>query len=363
MNFIKRMFCVACAIFLTLAVAGNSMAQRQLRIDRIPDKRGDLFYDLVAKPWAEKNNVKIVQGTYNSDEQLLANVRATPGVYDLWYGGGSSVYRGIRAGLIEEIRMANVPNFTKYVQDKYQREKVDIGPGKHHLADAPGVFLVVYAKDKFPTPPPETYDVFHDPKYEGKFALRDYAIYQIMMNAAYLGYDLENLSLTKEQEDKLFDTIKKQRALVKTYWKSAAENRTLLANREVWASDYWISPTLDQQGQLNLGWYLAKEGSPMWIQGWAIAKGSKSRDLAEQLLNYYYEPEVFMRYKRAIGSDVVILKDDVYDRAAFEKDFPDLAKMGQLVSQRGKDSFDPQLLDAKETKWTERFEEIKLGGR
>jgi len=360
----RRMFYMACAICVgLLASTGISIAQeKQLRIDRIPDKRGELFVELVVKPWAEKNGVKIIQGTFNSDEQFLANVRATPGGYDLWYGGGSSVYRGIKLGLIEQIRLENVPNFTKYVQEKYQREKVDIGPGKHHLADAPGVFLVVYAKEKFPTPPPETYAIFHDPKMKGKFALRDYAIYEIMMNAAYLGHDLENLSLTKEQEDKLFETIKAQRALVKTYWKSGAENRTLLANREVWASDYWISPTLDQKAELNLGWFMAKEGSPMWIQGWSIAKGSKSRDLAEQLLNYYYDPVVFMRYKRALGSDVVILKNDAYDRAAFEKEFPDLAKMGELVSERGKDSFDPQLLEAKETKWTERFQEIKLGG-
>jgi spermidine/putrescine-binding protein len=205
--------------------------------------------------------------------------------------------------------MANVPNFTKYVQDKYQREKVDIGPGKHHLADAPGVFLVVYAKDKFPTPPPETYEVFHDPKYEGKFALRDYAIYQIMMNAAYLGYDLENLSLTKEQEDKLFDTIKKQRALVKTYWKSAAENRTLLANREVWASDYWIS-RLGSAGPAQPRVVSSKGRIADVDPGLGDSEGVEIARSAEQLLNYYYEPEVFMRYKRAIGSDVVILKDD-----------------------------------------------------
>ncbi len=181
------------------------------------------------------------------------------------------------------------------------------------------------------------------------------------MNLAYLNYDLEQLSsLSTEQEDKLFQTMREQRRLVKTYWKSAAENRMLLANREIIASDYWISPTLDQKASLNLGWYIAKEGSPTWMQGWAIAKGSKHRDLAEQLLNYYYDPKVFIGYKQALGSDVVILKDDMYDRAVFEKEFPDLAKMGQGLKERGKD-LNPQLIEANETRWIERFEEIKLG--
>ena len=334
--------------------------QKELRIDRIPDKRGELFYNIVVKPWAEKNGVKITQGTYNSDEQMLANIRSTPGAYDLAYMGGTSVFRGAKLGLLGTIRMENVSNFTKFVDPKYQHQKVDPGPGVHHLADAPGVFVIVYAKDKFATHPAETYQLVHDPQLKGKFALRDYGIYQILMNLAYLGHDLETLSaVTPDQEAKLFETMRQQRGLVRTYWKSAAENRALLANREVIVSDYWISPTLDQKESLNLGWYIAKEGSPMWMQGWAIAEGSKHRAEAESLLNYYYEPAVFMAYKRALGSDLIILKDDAYDRAAFEKEFPDIAKMGSLVRERGKD-INPQLIEANETKWIERFEEIKL---
>jgi spermidine/putrescine transport system substrate-binding protein len=355
-------FAVAACLWSS-TLSGVALAQqKELRIDRNPDRRAELFQSIVINPWAEKNGVKVVQGSFNSDEQVLATARATPGVLDLIYMGGTSVYRGIKLGLLEPIRLESVPNFTKYVHKKYQHQKVDIGPGTHHLADAPGVFLVVYAQEKFPTPPPESYEVLHDPKYKGKFAVRDYAIYEILMNAAYLGHDIEKLtSLTKEEETKLFETMKRQRSLVKTYWKSGAENRTLLANREIWVSDYWISPTLDQKKELNLGWFVAKEGSPMWMQGWAIAKGSKNKELAESLLNYYYDPEVFMKYKRALGSDIIILNDDAYDRAAFEREFPDLAKMGQAVNERGKD-INPEFIEKNEAKWIERFEEIKLGG-
>ncbi|MET4234604.1 spermidine/putrescine transport system substrate-binding protein [Bradyrhizobium sp. LA6.10] len=358
LNFAKL---TVAACLWSCAISGSVFAQqKELRIDRNPDRRAELFQNIVIKPWAEKNAVKIVQGTFNSDEQVLATARATPGALDLIYMGGTSVYRGIKLGLLEQIRLENVPNFTKYVNKKYQHQKVDTGPGTHHLADAPGVFLVVYAKEKFPTPPAESYAVLHDPQYKGKFAVRDYAIYEFLMNAAYLGYNIEELtSLTKEQEAKLFETVGQQRKLVKTYWKSGAENRTLLANREIWISDYWISPTLDQKKELNLGWFMAKEGSPMWMQGWAIGKGAKNRDLAESLLNYYYDPKVFMEYKRALGSDIVILNDDAYDRAGFEKDYPDLAKMGQAVSERGKD-INPEFIEKIEAKWIERFEEIKL---
>jgi spermidine/putrescine-binding protein len=356
---------VVASIMVCFGLAGSSNAaigqEKELRIDRIPDKRGELFYNLVVKPWADKNGVKITQGSYNSDEQMLANIRSTPGAYDLASMGGTSVFRGAKLGLLASIRMENVANFTKFVDDKYQHQRIDPGPGVHHLADAPGTFVIVYANEQFPTSPPETYQLVHDPNYRGKFALRDYAIYEILMNLAYLGYDLETLSsLTSDQEAKLFETMKEQRRLVRTYWKSAAENRTLLANREIIASDYWISPTLDQKASLNLGWYIAKEGSPMWMQGWVIAEGSKHRDLAENLLNYYYDPAVFMAYKRALGTDLIILKDDAYDRAAFEKEFPDIAKMGSELRERGKD-INPQLIETNETRWIERFEEIKLG--
>jgi spermidine/putrescine transport system substrate-binding protein len=348
--------------FAFMASSGAAIGEdKELRIDRIPDKRGELFYNIVVKPWSDKNGVKITQGTYNSDEQMLANIRSTPGAYDLAYMGGTSVFRGAKLGLLGTIRMENVPNFTKFVDAKYQHQKVDPGPGVHHLADAPGTFVIVYANEQFASPPPETYELVHDARYKGKFALRDYAIYEILMNLAYLGHDLETLSsVTGDQEAKLFETMKEQRRLVRTYWKSAAENRTLLANREIIVSDYWISPTLDQKASLKLGWYIAKEGSPMWMQGWAMAEGSKHRELAESLLNFYYEPAVFMAYKRALGSDLIILKDDAYDRAAFEMEFPDIAKMGSQLRERGKD-INPQLIETNETRWIERFEEIKLG--
>ncbi len=83
--------------------ASAAAQEKELRIDRIPDKRGELFYNLVVKPWADKNGVKITQSTYNSDEQMLANIRATPGPYDLAYMGGTSVFRGAKLGLLEAI--------------------------------------------------------------------------------------------------------------------------------------------------------------------------------------------------------------------------------------------------------------------
>lgn len=344
-----------------LVVHPATPADKVLRIDRIQDKRAEVFKELVVKPWAEKNGVRIIHGSYNSDEQMIANVKAAPGEYDLAYMGGTGVYRAIQLGLLEPIRLENVPEFKKNVLEKFHRMKVDPGPATHQLADAPGIFLIVYAKDKFPEPPPESYAVLHDPKYKGKIALRDYAAYRVLMTAAYLGYDLDNLTnLTPQQVEKLFETIREQRTIVRTYWKSAAENRLLLANREVWLSDYWISPTLQQKGELNLGWFIPKEGGPIWFMGWVVAKGSKHRDLAESLLNYYFQGDVHMAYKRAVGSDPIILKDAVYDRKKFEADFPDLARIGALIAERGRD-LDPKFIETAMEKWVERFEEIKIG--
>jgi spermidine/putrescine transport system substrate-binding protein len=338
-----------------------------IRIDSLSEGTGTNFENIVVKPFAKEMgvNIDVVQGTYGSQDEWLAKVKASPGDYCIaTYLSDFGIYNGIKQGLLQPLRMENVPNYTN-LDEKWQTRQIVEGDSNAYVATVDiGMYTFVYAKDKI-SERPDSYAPLFDPKYSGRIALRDYGLYRIFQTAAYLGLDPNNMS--SADVDKVFATMQQQASLARAYWQSSSQLDQLLANREVWLADYWFDTITrpdeegsNKLGQLNLGWWFPKEGGPMWAGGPGIGAGcqGEERTTAEMLINYLLRPDVLVKYDAAQGY-IPTLASDKYDEQAFYASAPYRKAYRDAILNTG------ILLDvgkvlANQDAWNERYDEMKL---
>ena len=339
-----------------------------IRVDGLSDRAGEYFDRIILKPFAAEMGVEIelVAGTYGQQGEWLAAIKAAPGEYCIaTYISDFGLYNGISEGLLQPLRLENIPNYSNLADRWEKRVFVEGDENAYNVPTSMGMYTFVYAKDKI-SERPDSYAPLFDPQYADRIALRDYGLYRIFQTAAYLGLDPNNLS--EEEVDLIFDTMTEQRDLARAYWQSSSQLNSLLANGEIWVADYWFdSITMPRDdgtnlmGELNIGWWFPKEGGPVWVGGMSIAAGCEGleRYTAELLLNYLLEPEVYTAWTKA-SSYIPAIEIDLYDEAAYFASTPYVRHYRDAILNTGI-LLDVASVLANQDEWNERYEEMKLG--
>ena len=305
------------------------------------------------KPFQDKYGVEVLQENYGDEDELIAKMKAAgPGAYDVVTVNESGLYLGVQQGVFEELRLNNIPNFTNLMQ-KLQKPSYDPGPGIHSIADVYGSNAIVYNTQHVEKP--TGWDVLWDPRYKGRIAVRDAAIYREFTTALYLGQDPNNLS----DVEKIYEAWRTQRPLVLKYWGGTSEMQTLVANQEAWVGEFVGGRTVVMKGQgVPVDYVIPAKGTRGFIDCVAIAKGSPNRYTAEVLLNYFLEPEVAIK----IGEETKYphcLDPNKSPKSASIESLPDYDASGTLSKFIFVDyGYMEKNRQAWETAWTK----IKLGG-
>lgn len=349
------------------AVPGPEVADT-IRIDALDEADTDAFVKMVVDPFNEEmgTDIQVERGTYGNQEEWLAAVKAAPGDHCIaLYISDFGLYNGANQGLLQPLRLENVPNFSN-LADKWEfRELLPGDTTPYGVTTDVGMYTFVYAKDKI-SERPDSYAPMFDPQYTDRIALRDYGLYRIFQTAAYLGLDPNNL--TDEEVDQVFETMAQQQEIARAYWQSSAQLDELLANREVWFADYWLDTITrlddtgtNRLGQLDLGWWFPEEGGPVWAGGPAIAAGCEdpARKTAEMLFNFLLRPEVYTAYAQFSGWNPT-LDTSLFDSEAFFAAAPYRATYRDAVLNTG-DLIDIAKIVQHQEEWNERYEEMKLG--
>ena len=179
-------------------------------------------------------------------------------------------------GLVEKIDISRLSHWPEL----FDRMKTLEPEGeKYFVPWAWGSTAVVYRTDLVPEytdPDNQTWGILWDQKLKGKIAIRDAYIGAMIPAALYLGVK-DPYDMTDEELEEVGALLRKQRELVRFYWKANADAQQAIASGEIVAMSGWNSTyaTLKKQG-VPVGWMMPKEGVPTWIDGYVMIKGGKA---------------------------------------------------------------------------------------
>jgi spermidine/putrescine transport system substrate-binding protein len=281
----------ACAGVIQPSVPTSSPTQPAADAEREPQVLNFHNWDTYIDPailanFEKKYNAKINYTTYSSNANLLQDVHANPGAYDLIVPTNDMLEIMRREGLLTPLNKANTPNL-KYIDPSFLNPPYD--PGNRYCAPYQwGTAGIGYNIKKTGREITKWADLF-DPAFEGRVALLDDPRTPFAAVLLILGYspNTTNHFEVEQARDFLIQHAKQ----VKTYTRNAGQE--LLANGTVDITMEWSGDILQAMTKHpDLRYVIPEEGTIVWVDSICVLADAKHPELAEEFINYLLDPEV-----------------------------------------------------------------------
>lgn len=235
--------------------------------------------------FTKQTGIKVNYDTYSSNEELLAKLQAGASGYDVIIPSDYTVAIMIKQGLLEEIDLAQIPNFANL--DK-RFTNLDFDPGdKYTVPYQWGTTGLVYDKTKVPFEPKRWTDLW-DPAFANRLVLLDDGREVLGVVLQTLGYDKNTTDpgQLEEAKNKLLELMPNIRLF------DSDSPQSALLNGEAWAGIVWNgNAALAYQEDPNIVYTCPEEGCGIWFDNLAIPKNAPHKDAALKFINYVLSPE------------------------------------------------------------------------
>lgn len=247
-------------------------------------------YEWTKEVFKQKASVDVSWKYQNSDESAVGELQVGGlGVIDaVTFGeGGHAIV--IDGGLVEPLRLENIPNYSKLYPVFKDRPSLERKGQVYGVTWDIGTSGISYNAKRIPEGV-SSWSALFDPKYAGRIAVRDEALESIMIAAFVTGQNPQRPSDFQAIKKKLIE----QKRLVKTYWKTASEAYNLMGNEEIWMTNMWAGTghkmTVDMPGRVK--YVLPREGGIGWSDVWFVPKKAPHRLTAEKWIDFLISGEL-----------------------------------------------------------------------
>lgn len=274
----------------------------------------DNFDPEVLADFEKKYNCKINYDVFANNEELLAKIQAGGARYDVIQPSDYMVTTMLKLKLLEEMDLSKMPN-TKHLIKDLQAPAYD-PTGNHSVVYSWGITGIAYNKKFVKTPPTSWRDLWN-PAYKGRVVLlndvREVISFAMKMN----GYPLN--SVDKNHLAVCMKDLKALAPNILAYDTDTIKQKFIA--EEAWIGTMWSGDAyFSNKENSNIGFVVPKEGTGIWADCFAIPKGAKNKELAQQFINYLYEPKVSAKNYEYIGYNDPNLEAAPYHTEEFKND-------------------------------------------
>ncbi|MBV8681213.1 MAG: extracellular solute-binding protein [Aquitalea sp.] len=301
----------ALALAAGLLVSASAMAGGELNLynwsDYIPQE--------LLKRFEKETGIKVNLDVFDSNESLLAKLKAGAKGYDVVVPSDYMVKIMRDEGLLEKIDVSKMPNF-KLVEAPLN--KPDFDPQREYSAPYMwGVTGFTYDASRVPGGKLDnSWKSFFTPpaQLKGKVvALNDVAE---LYKAAAIYLKVDQCTEDPKQAKRIQDLLEAQKPMLAMYNSDGTIER--MQAQEVIMHQQWNGAAYRTRQKLKSAVFVyPKEGIPFWNDNLVIPKGAKNRDNALKFINWMMEPKNiaeasnFTGYNNAIKGSAAFFKADL----------------------------------------------------
>lgn len=242
----------------------------------------------------KETGVKVKLSYLNSEDAQFASMKTgAASDWDMINPGLNGVWRYVKAGLLQPIDTAKIPNFAKMYDVFKTTPKVTDASGTHFAVPYLwGLNPIVYRKDKITEEP--DYKTLFDAKYKGQLAMRDYALESIAVAGLAMGVSRDKVfTMDAKELAEAKKMLIAQKPLLRTYWQTIGDLTNLFATGEVIAAFSWRVPFDELQAKLPMAMAKPKVGIFGWCDCFAMPKtlSPEKTELGYKFINYLLGPD------------------------------------------------------------------------
>jgi spermidine/putrescine transport system substrate-binding protein len=294
---------------LVIAIgAGSATAAGQLFIYNWTDYTAP---DLLKK-FEKETGIKVTLDTYDSNETLLAKLKAGGGGYDIAIASHNFIPIMIKEGLLHKVNASKLKGYAN-IAGQWKNPAWD--PGNVYSipwqtgTTSFAVDTAVYKGDI------NTYKVLFDPppELQGSVAMFGAPDEVISFANAYLGF--EQCNENGSQMKKVLELLLKQKPHVKVYNSDGIKER--LVSGDIAIHQTWNGYAMRARAEKpSIQYAYPEEGVIFWMDSLIVPKGAKNIDSALKFMEFMMQPENaalqtnFARYANGIsGSEAFLDKE------------------------------------------------------
>ncbi|MFU0507553.1 extracellular solute-binding protein [Pseudaminobacter sp. NGMCC 1.201702] len=243
--------------------------------------------ELVEK-FEKETGIDVTIDTYDSNETLLAKLKAGGGGYDIIVTAHTFIEVNAKEGLIQKFNPKDLPNF-KYLDKKFVDPSWD-PEGQYSLPYQWGttsfaVDTAVYDK------PIDSFETLFNPPAElaGKVGMLKGGSDLIAMAELYLGVPL--CSEDPAEMQKVLDLLLAQKQSVKVYAGAAALRDQMVSGEIAMTSNYSGQVQRARADKKTVQYIYPKEGVIAWVDALAIPADAKNLENARKFADFLLAPE------------------------------------------------------------------------
>ncbi|HEY3973211.1 MAG TPA: ABC transporter substrate-binding protein [Candidatus Sulfotelmatobacter sp.] len=247
------------------------------------------------KTFEKQNHCKVTASYMGSSDELMAKLHGgSSGNYDVISPSSDVAASVVSAGLAAPLDLTKIPS---YSQLSPQLTLLPLVRGKGQVYGVPfmwGPDPIIYDTTAF-AQPPDSWNVFWDPKYKGKVSVWD-DLSTVYMAAQVLGYDRPDPSRLYNLSDQQLEAVKKKllelKPNVRKMWSTGGELTNLFESHEIVIAMGWPLNTADlKKAGFPVGETIPKENTTGWIDHLMITAGSENKELAHKFLEYMIQAQ------------------------------------------------------------------------
>lgn len=243
--------------------------------------------DSVFEKFTEDTGIKVNVSTYSSNEDMLSKVKSeSEGTYDVVLPSDYMIQLMIAQDMLEPLekeKLTNIGNIgSAYLDPSYD-------PGNVYTVPYQGGVAAIAVNTSKITTPIKSYADLFDPSLAGELVVLDDYRAVIGMTARSLGYSMNETDPEKlaQIEEKLL-SLKNN---VSVYDSDSPKSVMISGDCNVgmiWSAEIALSHSENPDIQV----VYPEEGPYVFMDNWAILKGSKNKENAMTFINYMLDPDV-----------------------------------------------------------------------
>lgn len=282
--------------------------------------------------------VKVTYDTFESNEEMVTKLQAGSSGYDLVFPSNYVVPMMTASGLAAELNRKYIPNLGNlaptFVNPVFDSEN------RHAIPYQWGTTGFACRTDKVANPG-DSWDIFLNPKYQGKMTQMDDKREVIGSWLRYRDHSLNSVD-PAELAAARTDALASGKNL-KGY--ISAPVKSQLISGDVWIAQLWNGDTEQARvEQPAISYILPREGSSIWTDSMLIPRTAPHKRAAHEFINYVLRPEVgaeisnFTGYGSPNQSALALMKRPVpyptaveFQRLEYQKDIGSAVELWDRV--------------------------------
>jgi spermidine/putrescine-binding protein len=241
----------------------------------------------------EQNHCKVSASYMGSSDELVAKLHGgSAGNYDVISPSSDVATSIATAELAAPLDLSKIPSYDQLSAQLTSLPLVRVKGQVYGVPFTWGPNPIIYDTTAF-SQPPDSWNVFWDPKYKGKVSVWD-DLSTVYMAAQVLGFDKPDPSQLYNLSDEQLEAVKKKllelKPNVRKMWSTGGELTNLFQNHEIVIAMGWPLNTVDlRNANFPVGETIPRENTTGWIDHLMITAGSENKELAYKFLEFMVE--------------------------------------------------------------------------